>query len=122
MSGEAMLTSSAYPIPRRFPRYQLNVPVRVIAQKCGKPVIAQGRGNELNEGGLAVFAGIEISVDEQVAVEFTPPYTGQPIRVRCVVRNRQGYNYGVKFLLENENDEHRAEEIRSVLRGMGLPI
>jgi hypothetical protein len=68
---------------------------------------------------MAVFAGVELKVDEQVAVEFTPPYSGQPIRVRCVVRNRHGYTYGVSFLLEDDDDERRVEEIRFVLRGMG---
>jgi len=122
MPDGATVTQSAFPTPRRFPRYTLKVPVRVIAQKSGHPVIVQGRGDELNEGGLAVFAGIELKVDEEIAVEFTPPYKGQPIRVRCVVRDRQGYNYGVAFLVQNDDDERRAHEIRFVLRGMGLPI
>jgi hypothetical protein len=36
-----------------------------------------------------------------VALEFTPPYAGPPIRVRGTVRNRAGYRYGVEFLIEN---------------------
>jgi hypothetical protein len=111
-----------YPVPRRFPRYKLNVPVRVIADKSDKVVIVQGRGDELNEGGMAVFAGLELAVDAVVAVEFTPPYSGNPIRVRCAVRNRVGYNYGVQFLLDTQIDADRVEEIRNVLRGLGSPL
>jgi PilZ domain len=111
-----------YQIPRRFPRYKLNVPVRVIVDKSDKVVIVQGRGDELNEGGMAIFAGVELSVGGQMAVEFTPPYSGNPIRVRCVVRDRRGYNYGVEFLLENETDNERVSDIRAALRGMGSPV
>lgn len=111
-----------YRIPRRFPRYKLNVPVRVIVEKADKITIVQGRGDELNEGGMAVFAGVEVAVGGQLAVEFTPPYSGIPIRVRSVVRDRREYNYGVEFLLENEVDRERVSDIRAALRGMGSPV
>ena len=103
---------------RRWPRYRIDVPVRVIAELPGKTAIAQGRGNELNEGGMSVFAGIELRVNQQVAVEFTPPYSGQPIRARCMVRNRNGYTYGMEFVLENDNDLENVSQIRSVLKGL----
>jgi hypothetical protein len=96
--------------------------VRVIAHKSGRTIIVQGRGNELNEGGLALFAGVELSSGEQVAIEFTPPYSGQPMRARCCVRNRSGYTYGVEFLMETNEDIGNASQIRSVLRGMAAAI
>ncbi|HYG98801.1 MAG TPA: PilZ domain-containing protein [Terriglobales bacterium] len=110
-----------YAVPRRFPRYHLNVPLRVIAQRPDKLSIIEGRGNELNEGGMAVFAGVELGIGDQIAVEFTPPYSGSPIRVRCTVRNRQGYHYGVAFMLEDASDSRRVDEIRAVLKGLGKP-
>lgn len=122
MVPEAIPQAAPFAVPRRFPRYQLNVPVRVIAHRPDKTAIVQGRGNELNEGGMAVFAGVELKVGDEVAVEFTPPYSGSPIRVRCTVRNRQGYNYGVAFLLENQADEQQVDTIRAVLKGMGAPM
>jgi hypothetical protein len=116
------LPVSQYAIPRRFPRYKLNVPVRVIAEKFDKVIIAHGRGDELNQGGMAIFAGLELSIGAQVAVEFTPPYSGNPIRVRCVVRDRRGYNYGVEFLVENDVERERVAEISASLQGMGSPL
>jgi hypothetical protein len=107
---------------RRWPRYKLDLPVRVIAEKPGKTVVVQGRGNELNEGGLALFAGVELALGEHVAVEFTPPYSGQPMRARAVVRNRSGYTYGVEFLMESNEDIGNASQIRSVLRGLAAAI
>jgi hypothetical protein len=84
-----------------------------------KHTIVQGRGKELNRGGMAVFAGIELSVGEQVAVEFTPPYYGRPIRVRASVRHRNGYTYGIEFMDENETDHENALRLESILKTFG---
>lgn len=122
MGTEALVHESGYESVRRWPRYKLEVPVRLLARKGDKVAIVQARGNELNEGGMAVFAGIELSHDEEVAVEFTPPYSGQPIRVRCLVRNRKGYSYGLEFLSVTIDDHQNVTQIRTVLRGLGSPI
>ncbi len=107
-----------FSVPRRWQRFSINVPVRVVAEKEDKVLIVQGRGNELNEGGLAIFAGVELRENERVAVEFTPPYSGVPIRVHCEVRNRNGYNYGVQFRQESIADEEAVNQIKMVLRSM----
>ena len=104
---------------RRWPRYRLNVPLRVILEADGKTSIVQGRGTELNGGGLALFAGIELTLGAVVAVEFTPPYCGEPIRVRCTVRDRAGYVYGMEFLAELIDEHDRVDQIRSALKAMG---
>jgi hypothetical protein len=123
MATDALLAQgSPYPKVRRWPRYKLNVPLRVIADLATKTAIVQGRGTELNGGGLAVFAGIELAVDAQVGVEFTPPYSGEPIRTRCVVRDRNGYIYGLEFIAESDEDFDKVEQIRSALQGMGSPL
>jgi len=100
----------------------VDVPVRVITQGLTKVAIVQGRGSELNNGGMAIFAGTELAIDAQVQVEFTPPYSGQPIRVRCFVRNRAGYRYGVEFITESDNDYESVNQIEAVLRSIGSPI
>jgi PilZ domain-containing protein len=107
---------------RRWPRYKLDLPVRVIAEKGSKTMIVQGRGNELNEGGLALFVGMELAMGQHVSVEFTPPYSGQPMRARAIVRNRSGYTYGVEFMMESNEDIGNASQIRSVLRGFAAAI
>ena len=57
-------------------------------------------GEEMNstKGGMAVTAGVELSVGREVAVEFTPPFSGIAIRIRAAVRNRAGYRYAVELL------------------------
>ena len=83
---------------RRWPRYKVNVPIRVIVSRAMKASIFDGRGTSLSEGGMALFAGAEFRLGDQVAVEFTPPFSSPPIRVDAKICNRTGYHYGVEFL------------------------
>jgi PilZ domain-containing protein len=122
MSTEVVLPEQGYVTMRRWPRYKVDVPVRVITQGLTKVTIVQGRGSELNNGGMAIFAGTELAIDTQVQVEFTPPYSGQPIRVRCFVRNRDGYRYGVEFITESDDDYESVNQIEANLRSIGSPI
>jgi hypothetical protein len=45
---------------RRWPRYRVNVPIRVIVSRAMKASVFDGRGTSLNEGGMALFAGAEL--------------------------------------------------------------
>ncbi len=83
---------------RRSPRYQVDVRLRLIVAKDGKNVVVHGRGNDISENGMAMFVAHELALEQRLEVEFTLPYSRQPLRVRIVVRNRNGYRYGVEFL------------------------
>ena len=52
--------ASGYAVARRWHRYMLDVPLRVIVHRRGKSSIFIGRGNEVSEGGMAVTAGVEL--------------------------------------------------------------
>lgn len=121
MATEVVLPQPGYAKMRRWPRYRINVPVRVVVQRPDKTVIVSGRGMELNEGGMAFFAGVELKLGQRVEIEFTPPYDGQPVRARGVIRDRSGYKYGSEFLLLNGEDKLQAQQIRQVLQAMGSP-
>jgi len=101
---------------RRWPRHRLDVPIRVIVHTPERTKLYDGRGNELNEGGMAVTAGVELKVGREVAVEFTPPFTGLPIRVRGIVRNRTGYRYGVEFIMANAEETEQVTHLQSLLQ------
>jgi hypothetical protein len=122
MAVNVVVTESQFLQTRRFRRYKLDVPVRVVVQTEDKVRIIDGRGNELNEGGLAVNAGVELGVEDCVEVEFTPPYSGEPIRARAIVRNRDGYRYGLEFLTDTPNDCEHVMDIRVALQGYGKVI
>jgi hypothetical protein len=122
MATELVITQPQMMTSRRFRRYKLDVPVRVVVHTDEKTRIIDGRGNELNEGGMAVQAGVELEVGDVVDVEFTPAYTGEPLRARAAVRNRNGYRYGVEFLLETPEDCDRVTDIRVALQGVGKAL
>jgi hypothetical protein len=99
MSHATAIEPSPEPLSnRRWQRYKVNVPIRVIVSRAMKASIFDGRGTSLSEGGMALFAGAELNPGDQVAVEFTPPFSTPPIRVDARICNRAGYHYGVEFL------------------------
>ena len=108
-----------FPVARRWTRHKLDVPIRVIVHLEDKSRVISGRGKEISEGGMAVFAGVELRVGDKIEVEFTPPYGG-PIRVQGIVRNRNGYSYGVEFFAVNEEQAAEKERLRAALNSATL--
>lgn len=82
---------------RRSPRYHVDVRLRLIVAKDGKNMVVHGRGNDISEDGMAMFVAHELALEQRLEVEFTLPYSRQPLRIGIVVRNRNGYRYGVEF-------------------------
>lgn len=97
---------------RRWPRYKVNVPIRVIVSRPMKASIFDGRGTSLSEGGMALFAGAELRLGDQVAVESTPPFSSPPIRVDAKICNRSGYHYGVEFIAADNTQRQNVDQLR----------
>ena len=114
----------AYVTERRWHRSKLNLPLRVVVPKIDKTTIVSGRGTEISEGGLAVFAGTELKLGEAIFVEFTPPYSGKPLRVAAIVRNRSGYIYGVEFKSDTPEENQQIANFRVLLQSASglLPV
>jgi hypothetical protein len=101
---------------RRWQRYRLNLPISVIYVHDSGTKIVSGRGNDMSEGGVLVFAGMELKTGDEVAIEFMPPYSNGPVRARGIVRHRRGYNYGVEFLMDSPAEKEQIEKFRGLLR------
>lgn len=101
---------------RRWQRYRLNLPIRIIVSRDATTRITNGRAADISQGGVLVFAGIELKNGSEVFVEFTEPYSGEAIRARGLVRHRRGYNYGVEFSTETTSDQEQADKFRALLR------
>ncbi len=108
--------SPAYLSKRRSVRYKLDVPLRVILHKPDATLIRDGRGTELSELGMCVMAGVELGVGEEVEIEFTLPFSGEPIRVSGAVRNRKGYRYGCEFIPDGQVERKDVARLRQVLQ------
>jgi hypothetical protein len=87
-------------VDRRWQRYHFDVPIRLVFENGQHIRVAEGRGTELNEGGLGLYAGIELEIGDQVEVELTVPFYSLSLRLQGVVRNRpgNGYYYGIQFV------------------------
>jgi hypothetical protein len=101
---------------RQWQRYRLNLPIRLIVSRDGITRILEGRAQDVSQGGLLVFAGVELKTGDGVFVEFTAPYSGEPLRAPGIIRHRRGYNYGVEFLHETPAEQEQTERFRKLLR------
>src|SRR5689334_14994811 len=101
---------------RRWQRYRLNLPIRLIVCREDSTRISDGRANDISEGGMLVFAGLELKTEDKVFVEFTPPYSSNPVRAPGIVRHRRGYNYGVEFLNQTREDKEQIDKFRNLLK------
>ncbi len=104
------------PNRRRWHRLPLNIPVRMVIHRPSKLDSINTSGSQLNEGGMSVYAGIDMQSGEQVTVEFTPPSGTDDLRLWAVVRNRHTDFYGLEFLAENTGERMQVERYRAQLR------
>jgi len=109
---------------RRHPRFAADFPVqvRLTTQGPTRAVACEGQGTNISGGGLAVRADIDLPVGTQVGVEFTPPYSDEPMAFRCFIRNRDGNLYGVEFITENDEDYRKAGELLTGLAAMNAAV
>ena len=112
-------TSSTYEQERRWPRYEVDIPVRIVVREQERTTIRVGRATELSEGGMCLSAATELGVGAEIAVEFTPPYSAEAIRVGCDVRDRKGRRYGVEFVCKSKEEKHNLARLRQMLADFG---
>ena len=88
----------AYGKQRREPRHNVDFRVLVLFSKDGSTETNNGHGSDLSEGGISVYASTELQEGMHVQLELTLPYSRRVLRIEAVVRNREGYRYGLQFL------------------------
>lgn len=101
---------------RRWQRYRLNLPVRLIVSREESTRIAEGRVHDVSEGGVLLFAGIELRPSDEISVEFTLPYSSTPVRAPGTVRHRRGYTYGVEFRSQTASDQELVAKFRNLMQ------
>ena len=90
---------------RRWRRYHLDLPVRVIVRKGAERVVLLGRGTDLGRGGMALLAELSAERGDLIELYFQTP---SKLHVTGIVRNRTGQRFGVEFLapLSRESSLH----------------
>jgi len=110
---------------RRWQRHPVELAVRVVPRGGDSKFAIQGRGIEISEGGMTLYAGLPLKPGDFMDLEFeTPAHT----RISAIVRSRTGYCFGLEFLtpLGGENPKPVAKppvappsgngDLRSVLQ------
>ena len=82
------------PRTRRWQRHPVDLPVRVLVANTFSTTIIPGRSTELSEGGMALYAGVQLNPGDLMEVEFEIPCRSRMI---AVVRQRSGFSFGVEF-------------------------
>jgi PilZ domain len=104
---------------RRRQRRRLNTPVCLIVERPDKVLLVNARFRDISDDGVAIFAGVELDIDNEVQLEFTPPFYRGPLRVRAIVRNRRKYVYGLEFLPRDGEEEQTLMTLKAMLLPTG---
>jgi len=80
---------------RRWDRLPVDLPVRVITSKGFSATVVEGRGTELSQGGMTLYAGILLNPGDLLEVEFENPTLS---RMPAIVRSKNGFCFGLEFI------------------------
>ena len=83
------------PQTRRWDRLPVDLPVRVVTSKGFSTTVVSGRGTEMSEGGMVLYAGILLNPGDLLELEFDTPFHS---RIPAIVRTRNGFCFGLEFI------------------------
>jgi hypothetical protein len=110
LTRHAMRTKTpGSPASRRFPRYPLDIRVSARVFRAESQVSLWGRSIEFGQDGIGVTLTGELNPGEVATLELTLPATPVPMKLRALVRYRDGLRHGFEFLAR---DEVQREAIR----------
>ena len=83
---------------RRYPRYPLDVSLSVYVFRASANLSLWGRSSEIGEDGIGATLTGELQIGEVVSMELSLPMAAYPIKLRALVRYRDGLRHGFEFL------------------------
>lgn len=87
---------------RRWPRYQIDLPVRVVAVNGILTTPVMARGSDISRAGMALDAKIALNPGDLMRLQFP---TTEPSCVNAIVRHRNGSRLGLEFLSQLPPDD-----------------
>jgi hypothetical protein len=94
---------------RRWPRHPVELPVRVFPRSGDSKLTFQGRGIEMSEGGMTLYAGVPLKPGDLMDIEFQTPGGA---RIAAIVRNRMGFCFGLEFLTPLSGESPKRVAVR----------
>ena len=83
---------------RRYPRFAIDLRVRVKMFQGGQYLACWGHSTEIGYDGMGATLTGELDPGEIVSLEIPLPLSPYPLNVRAIVRYRKGLHYGFEFL------------------------
>ncbi len=102
--------STTSPNTRRWPRYQVDLPVRIIGLNGVLTSPIMGRGSNISRAGMALRASIALKPGDLMQLQFP---TAEPSRVSAIVRYSSGAILGLEFLSQLPPDDETKEHLRA---------
>ncbi|HYM76436.1 MAG TPA: PilZ domain-containing protein [Candidatus Dormibacteraeota bacterium] len=96
---------------RRFPRFVIDVRLQVKMFQAGEFRNCWGRSTEMGQDGIGATLTGSLETGEIVTLEIPLPLSPYPIKVRAIVRYRQGLRYGFEFLTLNDNQRDTIKRV-----------
>ena len=100
---------------RRFPRYAIDARIQVRMFQAGEFRDCWGRSTELGQDGIGATLTGELETGEIVSLEIPLPLSPYPLKVRGIVRYRQGLRYGFEFLTLEETQRDTLRRVCEML-------
>src|SRR5438270_5669748 len=105
---------------RRYPRYCIDVRVSAKVFRAGEVIELWGRSIELGQDGIGVTLTGQLEQGEVATLELTLPASQAPLKLRALVRYRDGLRHGFEFLARDTMQEDLIRRTCELL-GFGKP-
>jgi PilZ domain len=106
LSGKTKITYT-----RRFPRFAIDMRLQVKMFQAGEFRTCWGRSTEMGQDGIGATLTGSLEPGEIVTLDIPLPLAPYPIKVRAIVRYRQGLRYGFEFLTLNDGQRDTIERV-----------
>ncbi len=112
---ESDAPARAYARQRQFSRHHLDASIKASVFREGHISTCWGRTAELGQDGIGATLSGELQVGEVVSLEFSLPRPTRLMKLRAVVRYREGLRCGFEFLILTEKQKLILREVCSAL-------
>ena len=96
-----------------YVRYPADFPVRLML--LGETKDIAGRSGDICLAGLCLYAPAKLDVGRLVRLQFSLPHSTYNLDVTAVVKEAEGFRYGVEFSRITERDRAEVERVCRIL-------
>ncbi len=100
---------------RRFPRFPIDARLQVRMFQGGEFRNCWGHSTELGQDGVGATLTGDLEKGEIVSLDIPLPLSPYPLKVRAIVRYRQGLRYGFEFLTLTETQRETIGRVCDML-------